>query len=77
MWQYQPPWKERRRELAKAMKKSIEEQHVALCAYFVYPGKSSSYMEWIMDSTASNHMIGIASLFSSYDIINTQHKSFN
>jgi hypothetical protein len=59
-------------ELEKEKKKSSKEQHVALSAYFIQPGNSSSFVEWIMDSGASNHMTGIASLFTSYDKKNTR-----
>lgn len=56
-----------RRELAKTKKKSSTKQEVSLYAYYVEPGKSSSFVEWIMDYGSSNHMSGITSLFSSYD----------
>ena len=62
-------WKQNK-DLAKAKKKSNDEQ-VALCAFFVQPNKSS--VEWIMDSGASKHMTGDASLFSTYD--NNTHTS--
>jgi hypothetical protein len=61
----------RQNELEKEKKKASKEQQVALSAYFVQPGNSSSYVEWIMDSGASNHMTGTASLFTSYD--NNKH----
>ena len=50
--------------MAKAKKKSCQ---VALCASIVLPNNSSSNMEWIMDFDASKHMIGDASLLTSYD----------
>ena len=51
----------------KAKNKTSNESRVALCASIVFPNNSSSNMEWIMDSSASKHMIGDASLFTSYD----------
>ena len=53
--------------MAKAKKKTSNYSQVALCASIVFPNNSSSNMEWIMDSGASKHMIGDASLFTSYD----------
>ena len=61
-----------KRLMAKAKKKTRDSQ-VALCASIVFPNNSSSNMEWIMDSGASKHMIGDASLFTSYD--NCKHIS--
>ena len=53
--------------MAKAKKKTFHESQVALCASVVFPNNSSSNVEWIMDSNASKHMTGDASLFTSYD----------
>ena len=53
--------------MAKAKKKTSNDSQVALCASVVLPNNSSSNLEWIMDSDASKHMIGDASLFTSYD----------
>ena len=38
-----------------------------MCAYFVQPSKLYSNMEWMMDSSVSNHMNGLASLLNYYD----------
>ena len=54
-----------KRLMAKAKKKSSNDSQVALCASVVLPNHSSS--KWIMDSDASKHMTGYASLFTSYD----------
>lgn len=51
---------------AKDKKQASNEQQVTLCSSFVQSSNSSS-VEWIMDSGASKHMIGNASLFTSYD----------
>ena len=53
--------------MAKAIKKTSNESQVSLCASVVLPNNSSSNVEWIMDSDASKHMTGDASLFTSYD----------
>ena len=53
--------------MAKAKKKTSHDSQVALCASIVLPNNSSSNVEWIMDSDASKHMAGDASLFTSYD----------
>lgn len=53
---------------AKRLNKKISnESQVALCASIVSSNNSSSNVEWIMDSGASRHMTGNASLFTSYD----------
>ena len=57
--------------MSKAKNKGSYESHVALCASIVYFSNSSSNVEWIMDSGASKHMTGNASLFTSYD--NNKH----
>ena len=62
-----------KRLMAKAKKKTSNDSQVALCAFVVFPNNSSSNMEWIMDSSASKHMTGDASLFTSYD--NRKHIS--
>ena len=59
--------------MAKAKKKNSHDSQVALCASVVFPNNSSSNVEWIMDSGASKHMTGDASLFTSYD--NRKHIS--
>ena len=51
---------------AKAKKKTSHDSQVALCASVVCLMDSSN-VEWIMDSDASKHMTGDASLFTSYD----------
>ena len=56
-------WK-RNNDLAKAKKKSSDEL-IAFSAFSVQSNNSS--VEWIMDSGASKHMTGNASLFSTYD----------
>ena len=56
-----------KRLMAKAKKKTSHDSQVALCASVVLPNSSSSNVEWIMDSGASKHMTGDASLFTSYD----------
>ena len=56
-----------RHELAKAKKKSFEEQSVSLCSYSNQPSKPSSNVEWIMDYGASNHMSSTNYLFNTYD----------
>ena len=56
-----------KRLMAKAKKKTSHVSQVALCASVVFPNNSSSNMEWMMDFCASKHMIGDASLFTSYD----------
>ena len=53
--------------IAKAKKKNSNDSQVALFASVVLPNNSSSNVEWIMDSDASKHMTGDASLFTSYD----------
>ena len=62
-----------KRLLSKAKKKGSDESHVALCASVVSSSNSSSNVEWIMDSGASKHMTGNASLFTFYD--NNKHIS--
>ena len=61
------------RLLSKAKKKGFDESHIDLCASVVCSTNSSSNVEWIMDSGASKHMTGNASLFTSYD--NNKHIS--
>ena len=56
-----------KRLMAKAKRKTSHASQVALCASVVLPNNSSSNVEWIMDSDASKHMTGDASLFTSYD----------
>ena len=53
--------------MAKAKKKTSHYSQVNLCASVVFPNNSSSSVEWIMDSGASKHMTGDASLFTFYD----------
>ena len=53
--------------MAKAKKKTSNDSQVALCAFVVLPNNYSSNVEWIMDSGASKHMTGDASLFIYYD----------
>ena len=56
-----------KRLMSKAKKKTSNDSQVALCASVVLPNNYSSNVEWIMDSDASKHMTGDASLFTSYD----------
>ena len=59
--------------MSKAKNKGSDESHVALCASIVSSSNSSSNVEWIMDSGASKHMTGNASLFTFDD--NNKHIS--
>ena len=56
-----------KRLMTKAKKKTSNDSQVALCVSVVLHNNSSSNVEWIMDSGASKHMTGDASLFISYD----------
>jgi len=58
----------RHTELSKPKKKSSKEKQVALTTYSIQPTISiSSFLEWILDSSASNHMNGNDSSVTSYD----------
>ena len=56
-----------RHELDKAKKKSPNEQSIALYFYSIQLSKYYSSMEWVIDSSSSNHMNGSFSLFTSCD----------
>ena len=65
-----------RHKLAKANKKSPNEQSIALYFYSIQLSKYYSSMKWVMDFGSSNHMNGSFSLFTSVTVIGIHHKKF-
>ena len=47
--------------------RNLEKRHVSLCAYFVHPSKFFSFVEWIRDLDAFNHINGSTYLYLSYE----------